>query len=114
MFEIELAFSANDYERDLCEQGRLYTDQMLPGPEPPTRKIRIFRTSFGAAFALATAAFWFTMVTDPPRTEAAPPQVPIGDQIIDHPGLDAYCKNFISTCPEDGGKWGGEPSHGRG
>jgi hypothetical protein len=114
MFEIELAFSANDYERDLCEQGRLYTDQMLPGLEPSTRKIRIFRTSFGAAFALATAAFWFTMVTDPPRTEAAPPQVPIGDQIIDPPELDAHCKNFISTCPEDGGKWGGEPSHGRG
>jgi hypothetical protein len=57
MFEIELAFGLSDYERDLCEQGRLYTDQMLPDPEPPTRKIRIFRTSLGAAFALATAAF---------------------------------------------------------
>jgi hypothetical protein len=114
MFEIELAFSANDYERDIREQWRLYTDQTLPGPEPPTGKIRIFRTSFGAAFALATAAFWFTMVTDPPRTEAAPPQFPVGDQVIDPPGLDAQCKNFISTCPEDGRKWGGEPSQRRG
>ena len=113
MFEIELAFSTNDYEHDLREKWRLYTDQTLPGPEPPSGKIRIFRSSFGAAFALATAAFWFTMVTDPPKTEAAPPQPPLGDQIIDPPGLDAYCKNFISTCPEDGRKWGGEVLQGR-
>lgn len=26
---------------------------------------------FAAAFALAAAAFWVTMVTDPPKTEAA-------------------------------------------
>ena len=27
---------------------------------------------FLAAFALATGAFWFTMLSDPPKTEAAP------------------------------------------
>jgi hypothetical protein len=113
MFEIELAFSASDYERDLREDPRLYTDGTLPGSESPTGKIRMFRSGFGATFALATTAFWFTMVTDPPRTEAAPPQAPLNEQIIDPPGLDAYCKNFISTCPEDGRKWGGEVLRGR-
>jgi hypothetical protein len=113
MFEIELAFGARDYERDVPPEWRGYTDEAAPGPEPPRRRIRLFKTSFGAAFALAAAAFWFTMATDPPKTEAASRQLPMGDQIIDPPGLDAHCKNFISTCPEDGRKWGGEVLHGR-
>jgi len=108
MFEIELAFGERDYERDILPKSRGYTDEAAPRLEPPKRGIRLFKTSFGAAFALATAAFWFTMVTDPPRTEAAPPQPPMSDQIIDPPGLDAHCKNFIATCPEDGRQWGGE------
>jgi hypothetical protein len=60
MFEIEMAFGARDYERDLLPEWRAYTDGAFPGPEPPRRRIRLFKTSFGAAFALATAAFWFT------------------------------------------------------
>jgi|SRR4051812_20515822 hypothetical protein len=108
MFEIELAFGERDYERDILAECPARDDQEFPVPEPPRRTMRLFKTSFGAAFALATAAFWFTMVTDPPRTEAAPPQPPMSDQIIDPPGLDAHCKNFIATCPEDGRQWGGE------
>jgi hypothetical protein len=85
MFEIEMAFGARDYERDLLPEWRAYTDGAFPGPEPPRRRIRLFKTSFGAAFALATAAFWFTMATDPPRTEASSPKHPMSDQIIDLP-----------------------------
>jgi hypothetical protein len=113
MFETELAFGPRCYENDVLPERRAQTDEAFPGPEPPRRGTRLFKTSFGAAFALATAAFWFTMVTGPPKTEAAPPQPSIADQIIDPPGLDAYCKNFTSTCPEDGRKWGGEVLQGR-
>jgi hypothetical protein len=112
MFEIELAFGARDYEHDLLPEWRAYTDAPSAGLEPPRRRIRIFKTSFGAAFALATAAFWFTMATDPPKTEASS-SPPMSDQIIDPPGLDAFCKNFSSTCPEDSRKWGGETLQGR-
>ena len=68
MFEIELAFSANDYEHDLRDDLRLYADQTLPGPEPPNDKIRMFRSSFGAAFALATAV---TLILIRPRRASA-------------------------------------------
>ena len=112
MFEIEMAFGERDYERNIFPKWHGYSDERAPDPEPPKRRMRL-GTSFGAAFALATAAFWFTMVTDPPKTEAAPPLPPVGDQIIDPPGLDAHCKNFISTCPEDGRKWGGHVLQGR-
>jgi hypothetical protein len=113
MCEIDLAFGARDYEQGRCPEWRAYTDQTFSPPEPPRRRIRLLKSSFGAAFALATGAFWFTMATDPPKTEAASSQLPMVEQITDRPGLDAHCKNFISTCPEDGRKWGGELSQGR-
>jgi hypothetical protein len=102
MCEIDLAFGERDYNGDILPESRAYADQAFRGREPPRRTIRLFKTRFGAAFALATAAFWFTMVTNPPKTEAAPPQPSMSEQIIDPPGLDAHCKNFKATCPERG------------
>jgi len=100
MFESEFAFAANEYELNVRDKLRGLDCEALPHPEPVTRRGRIFRTSFGAAFALATAAFWFTMATGPPKTDAATlPQS--GDQtIIDPPAWDAHCRNFVRTCPE--------------
>jgi hypothetical protein len=110
MFEIELAFSPRDYEQDIHSQARACADA---AQSRRRAGIRFFKTSFGAAFALATAAFWFTMATDPPKAEASSPRLPMGDQIIDPPGRDAHCKNFLSTCPEEGRKWGGKVGQGR-
>jgi hypothetical protein len=100
MFEIETAFAANDYEQKIDDALRGLDCETLSHPEPATRRVRIFRTSFGAAFALATAAFWFTMATNPPKTDAATPPNPQDQTIIDPPSRDAHCMNYVRTCPE--------------
>jgi hypothetical protein len=44
----------------------------------PLKQIRVPRPlrAFMAAFVLATAAFWTTMATSPPTSQAAPPPAP--------------------------------------
>ena len=47
-------------------------NQFLRGGLPPiSPKIRRRLTAFATAFAVASGAFWATMLTDPPRTVAA-------------------------------------------
>ncbi len=43
-------------------------------------------TLFLAAFALATAAFWLTILTDPPTSEAAPKAVAADAEALSGPG----------------------------
>jgi hypothetical protein len=100
MFEIETAFAANYYEQNINDALRGLDYEALPHPEPATRRVRIFRTSFGAAFALATAAFWFTVGTDPPKTDAATLTSAEDQTIIAPPSRDAHCANYVRTCPE--------------
>jgi hypothetical protein len=56
-----------------CDEAqRAYTATQR---QVPLRLIRVPRPlrAFLAVFALATAAFWATMATSPPTSEAAPP-----------------------------------------
>jgi hypothetical protein len=101
MFEVEMAFAPNEYERNINNALRRFDYEALPQPEPATRRVRIFRTTLGAALALATAAFWFTMAVDPPTTDAAALPDPQDQVIIDPPLRDAHCMNYVRTCPEE-------------
>jgi len=59
-----------------CDEAeRAYTAIQRQVPLGPIRVPRPLR-AFLAAFALATAAFWATMATSPPTSEAAPPAAP--------------------------------------
>jgi hypothetical protein len=57
---------------ELDEAERAYNAVQRQVPSQPSRVPRQLR-AFMAAFALATAAFWATMATSPPTTQAAPP-----------------------------------------
>ena len=61
--------------------GNLLPDVSLPSLTPVGRqRLKLFV----AAFALATGAFWATMLTTPPQTEAAAPlaSINVNDLVI--------------------------------
>jgi hypothetical protein len=73
-----------DYELHRAQalrSRRAYIGGLLPQVELPQagpvarRRIKMF----AAAFAVATAAFWATMATMPPTTEASAPAFSVGD-----------------------------------
>jgi hypothetical protein len=57
---------------ELDKAERAYHAVQRQVPSQSSRVPRQLR-AFMAAFALATAAFWATMATSPPTTQAAPP-----------------------------------------
>ena len=58
-------------ERNEYIRSSLPSGASLPSLTPVARqRVKLF----AVAFALATGAFWATMLTSPPKTEAAPPR----------------------------------------